>query len=424
MLSCIDRPRFKWFIRIVAFIVSIGLICLAFLFPTDGRWRLGFLFCISGLFGFMLKAAPFGFTCSFRSLLSTGDVKDFTHMLHMIFWSTVFVLLLNKFSDKFHPLFFPNNTGPFGLAQSPIGVSLCLGSFLFGIGMQLGSGCATGTLVGMGEGFLKSWLVVWFFIMGATVAAIDPVYKIWSKLPKTSKPVVIEMYMIIPVGAVLLVCLVVMLIGKRRARIRREAAQAINLESVRALMIEGADGEKKPFLQRESWRFLADVILGLCVGLFFLCAGTTIGVMGVFPLIGSKFLTLCKLKGVENWQYWQDNAGQWKMGIRNNTLFYSDLFIIGGALLASAVLGNFGKSQKNSVADFFKAIFGGLLMGLGGRMSNGCNIGSMLSGINSGSVHGWVWMACAMLGSGVVVGFQKLIDKKCSKPDDYAIVSE
>lgn len=425
MLRVTERPRFKLCVRIFAVLVFGGLIATGFALPTDGHWRLGFLFLISGLFGFMLKAAPFGFTCSFRSLLSTGDVRDFTHMLHMILWSTVFVLLVNSQCKKFHPPIFPDHAEQFDLAQSPIGVSLCLGAFVFGIGMQLASGCATGTLVGMGEGFVKSWIVVWFFIAGATIATLNPVYNWWSKLPKTNKPVVIGFYMLLPIGIGFLACLVLMIIQKRRAKLQADAAQSINLEAVKTLMTFGIDPEaNKPFYEKEGWRFFCDFVLGLAVALFFTCVGGTIGVMGVFALIGSKFLSLCTLKGVENWDYWVARAGSWKAGIRNNTMFYSDLFVIGGAFLASAIFGNFGKSQKNSVAEFVKGIFGGLLMGIGGLMANGCNIGSMLSGINSGSVHGLVWMGCATLGSGVVVGAQKLIDMKCKKPDDYAIVDE
>jgi hypothetical protein len=38
-------------------------------------------------------------------------------------------------------------------------------------------------------------------------------------------------------------------------------------------------------------------------------------------------------------------------------------------------------------------------MGYGARISTGCNIGAMVVGIASGSLHGWAWMALAFLGS-------------------------
>ena len=37
-------------------------------------------------------------------------------------------------------------------------------------------------------------------------------------------------------------------------------------------------------------------------------------------------------------------------------------------------------------------------MGYGARLAFGCNIGALFSGIASGSLHGWLWMAAALAG--------------------------
>ena len=42
---------------------------------------------------------------------------------------------------------------------------------------------------------------------------------------------------------------------------------------------------------------------------------------------------------------------------------------------------------------------GGVLMGYGARLSFGCNIGALFSGIATGSLHGWLWFAAAFVGS-------------------------
>jgi len=42
---------------------------------------------------------------------------------------------------------------------------------------------------------------------------------------------------------------------------------------------------------------------------------------------------------------------------------------------------------------------GGLLMGHGARLSFGCNIGALFSGIAVCSQHGWLWFAAAFCGS-------------------------
>ncbi len=45
------------------------------------------------------------------------------------------------------------------------------------------------------------------------------------------------------------------------------------------------------------------------------------------------------------------------------------------------------------------ALIGSLLMGYGSRIAYGCNIGACFSGIASMSLHGWLWIAFALIGS-------------------------
>jgi uncharacterized membrane protein YedE/YeeE len=45
------------------------------------------------------------------------------------------------------------------------------------------------------------------------------------------------------------------------------------------------------------------------------------------------------------------------------------------------------------------AVIGGLLLGYGARLAYGCNIGALFSGIASGSLHGWLWLAAALPGA-------------------------
>nr|WP_315982642.1 YeeE/YedE thiosulfate transporter family protein [Aliamphritea spongicola] len=42
---------------------------------------------------------------------------------------------------------------------------------------------------------------------------------------------------------------------------------------------------------------------------------------------------------------------------------------------------------------------GGLMLGYGATISFGCNIGAFFGGIVSGSMHGWLWLVGAIIGS-------------------------
>ena len=45
------------------------------------------------------------------------------------------------------------------------------------------------------------------------------------------------------------------------------------------------------------------------------------------------------------------------------------------------------------------ALIAGFALGYSSRLAFGCNLGAMLSGISTGSLHGWIWVPMAFLGT-------------------------
>src|SRR5918998_2946195 len=84
-------------------------------------------------------------------------------------------------------LFFPVLAGGSLFGQpvtglvAPIGVSVVFGAFIFGIGMQLGGGCASGTLYTVGGGSTRMLITLEAFIVGSTVGAAHLHW--WAALP-------------------------------------------------------------------------------------------------------------------------------------------------------------------------------------------------------------------------------------------------
>ena len=76
-----------------------------------------------------------------------------------------------------------------------------------------------------------------------------------------------------------------------------------------------------------------------------------------------------------------------------------DFGIILGALLASGLAGKFKPGWRLPFRSLVAAVIGGLLLGYGARLAYGCNIGAYFSGIASSSVHGWLWLVAAFVGS-------------------------
>jgi hypothetical protein len=78
-----------------------------------------------------------------------------------------------------------------------------------------------------------------------------------------------------------------------------------------------------------------------------------------------------------------------------------DVAIVVGALLAAGLSGRFSPQWRIAPTHLLASVIGGLLLGSGAIMATGCNISAMFSGIASGSLHGWLWLAAALPGNWV-----------------------
>ena len=396
------EPSPQWLIVVSAAVISAYTLCI-FLFSSN--WRNGFLVLLSGLFGFILKFGPFGYTCTFKSMIVKQDFSEYRDMLIMLFTGTLLCSIFEMFPLR--PLFPTNPDAKLSDSSARIGLSLVIGSFLFGIGMQLGSGCASGTFVGIGGGFLKAYVVLPFFIIGATIFTLNPFYHFWSKLPKTEKEVTIPFYCTLLILLALYgITLLIDFLKEKKKKDRKELISDDNGDTKQLIPPENEKDTEKDIKEKEESKstiklysslhnVIVAVSIGIVISLFYLCVGSMIGVMGVFSYIGAYFL---KLFGAtpEKWDFFD---GQLPKNMFDETIFNSDLLMAMGAFVAASIKGVFGKSQNKGAMEYVKGMIGGLLMGMGARMAGGCNIGAMTSGITSSSLHGFIWMFSAILGS-------------------------
>lgn len=69
---------------------------------------------------------------------------------------------------------------------APISLPLALGAVFFGIGMVIAGGCASGTLMRVGEGFTMQMLALVFFVVGSFWGAHDMGF--WDGVFNTNAP--------------------------------------------------------------------------------------------------------------------------------------------------------------------------------------------------------------------------------------------
>lgn len=129
--------------------------------------RLG-LFWMTGLcFGFILQKSRFCFTASMRDPYLTGSTSVTRAVLIAIAITTIGFTSIKYFA-------FSNNLPIPGQSYVvPISFATAAGAFIFGIGMVIAGGCASGTLMRVGEGFGMQMLSLLFFIIGSLWGAKD-----------------------------------------------------------------------------------------------------------------------------------------------------------------------------------------------------------------------------------------------------------
>jgi hypothetical protein len=116
-----------------------------------------------------------------------------------------------------------------------------------------------------------------------------------------------------------------------------------------------------------------------------------------------------------SWVYWSSGYPSQSLNssVLLDTTSVMDFGIILGALLAAALAGKYAPPVRLTAKRILAAVCGGLLLGYGARLAFGCNIGALVGGISSGSLHGWLWLVAGFTGSiaGVYIRIWLKIDK-------------
>jgi len=147
-------------------VVAIALVAFGvYLAAVDTRLVLLWLIGLS--FGFILQKSRFCFTASVRDPSLTGGTS-LTKAVLIAFAITSVAFVAMQYGAHVRGLPMP---GAGFIA--PISLATVVGAFMFGIGMVIAGGCASGTLMRVGEGFCMLMLVLVFFIVGSVVGAYD-----------------------------------------------------------------------------------------------------------------------------------------------------------------------------------------------------------------------------------------------------------
>jgi uncharacterized protein len=368
--------------RLVVAIASTLLVAGALALSANYSWRQGALFVLGGGLGLVLYHALFGFTSAWRVFIADGRGEGLRAQMLML---AVAVVLF--FPALAHGTLFGQAVhGEYGA----VGISVLVGAFMFGVGMQLGGGCASGTLYTVGGGNTRMLVTLAAFIAGSALGAYQLPW--WSAQPNIGSISLIEVLGWAPALALNLAAFALI------------AAVTILVETRRHGRLVGGNNARVRGFQRllqGPWPLVAGAI-ALALGNFatLYLAGRPWGITSAFALWGSKIAAASGLD-VASWAYWQvpARAQALQQSVFADVTSVMDFGIVLGALIAAGLAGKFSPSWTVPIKSLIAAIIGGLLLGYGARLAYGCNIGAYFSGIASASLHGWLWLAAAFVGS-------------------------
>ncbi len=357
-----------------------------------GAWRLAqdgsrpvLLWLVGVVLGLTLYHASFGFASGYRRMIVARDMRGVQAQLLLLALTTLlFAPVLAS------GLAFGQEVGG---AWAPVGVSVAAGAFLFGIGMQIAGGCGSGTLYTAGGGSLRMLMVLGAACAGSFWASLHLGW--WQRLPAHEAIVLADTF-----GWPGALGLQLLVIGALALFLRRLALPAPATARAPLSWLGVLSG---------PWPAVAGAMLLALGNLWTLIvAGHPWSITWGFTLWGAKGALLAGWQPASS-AFWQDGWQREVLAgsVLDDTTSMMDLGLMLGALCAASLAGRFAPQWRLPWRSVAAALIGGLAIGYGARIAYGCNIGAFISGVASGSLHGWLWIVAALPGTWLGIGLRR-----------------
>ncbi|TAM09803.1 MAG: YeeE/YedE family protein [Nevskiaceae bacterium] len=343
--------------------LAAAMVAFVFFLAWSVAIRQALLFVVGIGFGLVLAGARFGFTTAWRRLTWNRDPSGVMAQL----------VLLGVLAAICMPLLAANPT-TLGAALGPPSISLLVGAFVFGACMQVADGCGSGTLYKAGMGFELNMAVFPLFAIGSFLGSAS--LEDWLKLGAL-KPYGLVNHFGAPVA------LAITLAG---------------LVLVGVVAVRWCGGLKAKLWDRKL--LIGAVILAVLAALNLIIAGQPWGIVYGYGLWAAKAAVGLGLFDPAANAFWSQpvNTTTLAQSVFLDVTSITNIGILAGALWIG--LGKSSSGHRSMTAKQWAVVaVAGLLLGYSSRLAFGCNIGAMVSGISTGSLHGWIWVGMAFMGS-------------------------
>src|SRR5476651_1596964 len=282
--------------------------------------------------GIVFLKAEFSYTASWRRFLTRGEAGGLLGGLIVIAITALAVVPVAALA--------PN----YGGAIAPLGASLLIGAFVFGIGMQLANGCGSGTLYTAGGGSGRMLIALSFFIIGSVFGSL-------------SLPAALALGGIDPV-------LASDYLGPWGGLVATLASIAL----AAALIIAVARRRGANFIPSRNY-FVGGIVIGLLCVAVFVAGGHPWSVTFGYTLWGAKIANAFgyDFSHAAFWQ-WPGPKRALTESVLSDTSSLTDFGVLLGAMAAAASSHPFARGAWPPIKSLVAAGIGGLLMGWGARL--------------------------------------------------------
>lgn len=253
-------------------------------------------------------------------------------------------------------------------------VAVILGGFIFGVGIILAGGCASGTWYRSAEGLVGSWMALAMYALSAAAMKTGPLagFNTWMSSWDSGLTTIPELFGVSPWWfAIALSILTIVLV-------RHFLAQEAKLPKIARLS------------NRPAWKKPLHVYT----------AGALIGLIGVIAWPLSAAAGRNSGLGITT-----PTANTLQYAVTGDTQYinWGVMLVLGlliGAFIAAKSTGEFRVRVPDATTST-RAIGGGLLMGVGASLAGGCTVGNGMVQTSLFSFQGWIALVAIAAGVGV-----------------------
>jgi uncharacterized membrane protein YedE/YeeE len=339
--------------------------------------------------GYILQKGRFCLNSAFRDIIF---IKDLTLFRSYLLALVVAIIGSNLMEDLGLLQVINADTGALEatslMRQSFVPVANVLGGFLFGIGIVLAGGCASGIVYRIGEGQLSALVAILGFFFGAVMTAdglLSPVNNFLKgfrvEINGSGSPAIWDIFGGGPVVKWITI--------------------AIFAVGVLGFVIAGKP-EFKSKSKGFAWGTTGLLIGGLTIASWWVSSyfgGAPRGMAISGPVREFFYVLLTKSthSSFPEFSFLGIFRGSWGM--------FFILSVPFGAWLSALSLKEF-KWKIPPAAEFLTVFFGSILMGIGAVIAGGCNIGHGLTGMSAMAVSSLVAITAIILGNWTMVYFK------------------